>query len=69
MPAYWGKSGSILLAGTVAHVCNPSSEGEGRVEPGRSGIQGHPWLYRKFQASLGFMKSLLIETEQFTHGE
>lgn len=70
MPAYWGKSGSILLAGTAAHVCNLSSDGEGgRVEPGRSGVQGHSWLHRKFQASLGFMKFLLIETEQFAHGE
>lgn len=70
MPAYWGKSGSSLLAGMVAHVCNPSSEGEGGgVEPGRSGVQGHSWLHRKFQASLGFMKSLLIETEQFAYGE
>lgn len=70
MSAYWGKSGSTLLPGMVTHIRNPRNEGEGGgVESGKSGVQGHSWLYRKFQATLGFMKSLLIEIEQFTYGE
>ena len=54
----------------------PHQEGRGRrplppfvilmpaVEAGRSGVQGHSWLYSKVEASLGYMRLCLKTTQK-----
>lgn len=44
----------------VAHLLDPST---GEVEAGESGIQGHPRLPSKSEASLDYMKSYLLKIQ------
>jgi hypothetical protein len=37
---------AVMASACYLRVCE--------VEAGRSGVQGHPWLYRKFKVSLSF---------------
>lgn len=40
------------------------SPGTWDVEAGRSGVQGRPWLHRKYKATLGYLRPLLKMREK-----
>ena len=42
----------ILFPGGVGHMCNIRKERKTRREEGLGRLEGHPWLHRKFRASL-----------------
>lgn len=47
-----------LAPNIQAHSCNASTWG-GAVDAGRSGVQGNPGLYSRFEANLGYMRNVL----------
>lgn len=48
----------------VVHSCNPSTGGWGGVQ--ELGVQGQPWLYGKFQASLVYRRPCLKKQNKMT---